>query len=82
MQPELPQEQMQELPPELPVEMIQEEPDMTEEEASNVQAIMDEYGVDETTALTALAAEAQGLPIEDIIPVLEQYGLEQQGGQL
>jgi len=68
----------EELPPEVMAQLAGEEDDMLPEERSNVEAIMQEYGVDENTALTALAAEAQGLPIEDIIPVLEQYALEQQ----
>lgn len=33
----------------------------------NVDAVMQQYGVDEQTALTALAAEAQGFPVEDVI---------------
>jgi hypothetical protein len=34
---------------------------------ANVDAVMQEHGVDESTALTMLAAEHAGLPIEDII---------------
>jgi UDP-N-acetylmuramyl tripeptide synthase len=33
---------------------------------------MEEYGVDENTALAALAAEHQGFPPEDVINVLKQ----------
>lgn len=47
---------------------------VTDEEAqANIQAIMSEYGVDENTALTALAAEADGTPIETIMEALKQY---------
>lgn len=42
-----------------------------EEMQANVQAVMQEFGVDETTALTALAAEAQGFPAEDVIAHLQ-----------
>lgn len=51
-----------------------------EEMQANTQAIMDEYGVDMNTALAALAAEHQGLPIEDIMGVLQNYA-QQQGGE-
>lgn len=51
-----------------------------EEMQANVEAIMEQYGVDENTALAALAAEHQGLPIEDIMGVLQDYA-QQQGGE-
>lgn len=38
---------------------------------ANVDAVMQEYGVDEQTALTALAAEAQGFPPEDVVAHLQ-----------
>lgn len=38
-----------------------------EEMQANVQAVMQQYGVDENTALAALAAEHAGLPPEDVI---------------
>lgn len=44
---------------------------------ANVDAVMKQYGVDETTALTALAAEAQGFPPEDVIAHLQK--VSQQG---
>jgi hypothetical protein len=44
-----------------------------EEMQANVEALMKEYGVDENTALAALAAEHQGLPINDIIDKLKEY---------
>jgi hypothetical protein len=51
----------------------QQAPAIPEEEVqANVQAIMQQYGVDETTALTALAAEAQGYPPEDVIAHLQK----------
>lgn len=55
------------------VEMPPEQPTgPTEEEMmANVQAVMNEYGVDETDALAALAAEHQGFPIEDVIATLK-----------
>lgn len=43
-----------------------------QEMQANVDAVMKEYNVDEGTALAALAAEHQGLPVEDIIGVLQQ----------
>lgn len=43
----------------------------------NVDAVMQEFGVDEQTALTALAAEAQGLPAEDVIAHLKSLSQEQ-----
>ena len=55
-------------------EQPQEQPQISPEEIqANVEAIMQEFGVDETTALTALAAEAQGFPQEDVIAQLEKY---------
>lgn len=50
----------------------------SEEMHANVQAVMQEYGVDENTALAALAAEHQGFPVEDIITTLQKY--QSQGG--
>jgi len=38
-----------------------------QEAQANVDAVMKQYGVDEQTALTALAAEHAGLPPEDVI---------------
>lgn len=43
-----------------------------EEMQANVEAVMQEFGVDEQTAITALAAEHEGLPIEDIIAKLQE----------
>jgi len=48
-------------------EPMEAQSDMLPAEQANVEAVMQEHGVDEMTALTMLAAEAQGLPIEDII---------------
>jgi hypothetical protein len=45
-----------------------------EEVQANVEAVMQEYGVDEQTALAALSAEAQGTPREDIIEALKRMG--------
>ena len=45
-----------------------------EEMQANIQGIMQTYNVDETTALTALAAESAGLPIDQIINKLQQEG--------
>lgn len=56
--------------PELPVEAEAqtEAPSVSQEEVqANVDAVMQEHGVDEATALTMLAAEHAGLPIEDIL---------------
>lgn len=46
---------------------------------ANVDAVMEQYNVDEETALTALAAEAAGLPVEDVIAHVKQIAAEQQG---
>jgi len=61
---------------ELPPEIAAEEPqdDMLPDERVNVEAVMQEYGVDEVTALTMLAAEAQDLPIEDILAYVTEQG--------
>ena len=48
-----------------------------DEVQANIEAVMQEFGVDETIAITALAAEAEGLPKEDIIAKLQEL----QGGQ-
>lgn len=45
-----------------------------EEIQANIEAVMQEYGVDENTALAALSAEAQGTPKEDIMAALKQVG--------
>jgi len=72
----------QELPPEILEQLAVEqagvseeapEGELTEEQAQNIQAVMDEYGVDENTALAALAAEAQGFDLDEIAQVLQQY---------
>ena len=60
-----------------PMEPEQPQGPGDEEIASNVAGVMQEYGVDEQTALTALAAEMQGYPIEDIIATLQKFS--QQG---
>lgn len=52
----------------------------SEEIQANTQAIMQQYGVDENTALAALAAEHQGFPVHDIIATLQHYS-QQQGAQ-
>lgn len=44
---------------------------------ANIDALMEHYGIDEQTAATALLAEEQGAPIEDIIAALQQHA----GGQ-
>lgn len=45
---------------------------------ANVDAVMQQYGVDEQTALTALAAENAGLPPEDVMAYLAQLTGAQQ----
>ena len=79
MQPEMPQEapqeQLQDTGAEMPVESQEVTP---EEMQANTEAIMQEYGVDENTALAALAAEHQGMPLEDIMGVLQSYAQEAQ----
>lgn len=44
-----------------------------EEIQANVDAIMQQFNVDEQTALTALAAEHAGFPQEDVIAQLQKY---------
>lgn len=46
---------------------------------ANVDAVMQQYGVDEETALTALAAEHAGLPVEDVIAHVKEVAAQQQG---
>jgi len=65
---EAPQEQV--VAPEMPQE-VEGQPS-EEEMQANIEAVMQEYGVDEQTAITALAAEHQGYPMEDIIVELEK----------
>lgn len=48
-----------------------------EEMQTNIEAVMQEYGVDENTALAALAAEAQGFPPEDVIAHLQSLSQPQ-----
>jgi hypothetical protein len=43
-----------------------------EEMQANVETLMQQYGIDENTALTALAAEHAGLPIDQIINKIQQ----------
>ena len=53
----------------------QQQQDITPEEMqANTQALMEQYSIDENTALAALAAEHQGYPIEDIIAVIKKQG--------
>lgn len=52
---------------EMKAQSNQPQEEMTPEMQANIQAIMQQYGVDETTAITALAAEAQGYPPEDVV---------------
>jgi len=72
-QPETPAEQSTDMGPEQPQEG--QEPShggvSQSEIQANVDAVMQQYGVDETTALTALAAEHQGFPAEDVIAHLQ-----------
>jgi len=49
-----------------------------EEMQANIQAVMQQFGVDEETATTALAAEHEGLPVEDIIAELQKRAQEVQ----
>lgn len=43
---------------------------------ANVDAVMEQFGVDEPTALTALAAEHAGLPVEDVIAHMQEVSQE------
>jgi hypothetical protein len=44
---------------------------------ANIDTVMQQFGVDEHTALIALAAEQDGLPIEDIMAQLQREGVQQ-----
>lgn len=55
-----------------PATTMSKNPD-AEEMSTNVAEVMKQYGVNEHTALTALAAEHAGYPIEDIIAKLKDY---------
>lgn len=48
-----------------------------EQQTINVQAIMQEHGIDEETAMTMLEAEQAGLPPEQILNALQQAGVEE-----
>lgn len=48
-----------------------------EEMQANIDAIMEQYGVDENTAMTALAAEHQGFPSEDVINELKKRAIQE-----
>ena len=78
MQPEMPQQAPQEAVQSPMMEQPQQNGQPTPDEMqANTQALMQEYGIDENTALAALAAEMQGYPIEEIIATLQKYS----GGQ-
>lgn len=68
----------EELPPEMAMPLDETGQLGDEEMIANVQSVMEEYGVDENTALAALAAEHQGFAIEDIVATLQQYQQNQQ----
>lgn len=69
--------------PEAPTEPVQDPQALThgglsqDDIQANVDAVMQHYGVDESTALAALAAEHQGYPIEDIMAVLKDHAAPQ-----
>jgi len=46
--------------------------DVTPEMRANIDAVMKQYGVDENTALTALAAEHAGFPVQDVIAEMQR----------
>ena len=71
----LPMEQPMEQGAEQPMPQEQENPEVM----ANIQAVMEQYGVDEETALTALAAEAQGFAPEDVVAQIERMKAQQQG---
>lgn len=56
-----------------------EQPQITPEEASmNVEAVMQEYGVDQETAAEMLMLEEQGTPQEEIISAYHQFMADQE----
>jgi hypothetical protein len=63
--------------PQPPQQTVPEHGGMSQDQIqANVDAVMQEYGVDESTALAALAAEAQGFPPEDVIAHLQKVASE------
>jgi hypothetical protein len=63
--------------PQMPADMATTDqpqaPQVSQEEVqANIDAVMQHFGVDESTALAALAAEAQGFPAEDVIAHLQK----------
>lgn len=69
---EQPQEQLEAQPEQVEPQGI----DPTEQRMINVQAIMQEHGIDEETATTMVEAEEAGLPPEQILKALQMAGSE------
>ena len=69
MQEEVPQEMM----PEMPMEMMPQE--VPQEDPEYVQQIMQQFGVDQPTALAMIEAEKQGYHPEEIIEALRRQGV-------
>ena len=69
---EMPQEAMPEMPQEIPMEMM---PEVPQEDPEYVLQVMQQFGVDQPTALAMIEAEKQGYHPEEIIEALQRQGV-------
>jgi len=69
---EMPQEAMPEMPQEIPMEMM---PEVPQEDPEYVLQVMQQFGVDQPTALAMIEAEKQGYHPEEIIEALKRQGV-------
>jgi len=77
---EMPQEMLQEampqMPQEIPMEMMPEQmPEVPQEDPEYVLQVMQQFGVDQPTALAMIEAEKQGYHPEEIIEALKRQGV-------
>ena len=68
----MPQEAMPEMPQEMPMEML---PEVPQEDPEYVLQVMQQFGVDQPTALAMIEAEKQGYHPEEIIEALQRQGV-------
>lgn len=69
---EMPQEAMPEMPQEIPMEMM---PEVPQEDPEYILQVMQQFGVDQPTALAMIEAEKQGYHPEEIIEALQRQGV-------
>ena len=69
---EMPQEAMPEMPQEIPMEMM---PEVPQEDPEYILQVMQQFGVDQPTALAMIEAEKQGYHPEEIIEALKRQGV-------